>query len=104
MSGTFLTTNRVEALEPRRLLSATLVRDINLQTGRDFAPFEITAAGGVGYFAHHDGAAGLELWRSDGTAGGTSLVKDIRPGRDHSSPQLFTNVNEIGRASCRERV
>jgi ELWxxDGT repeat protein len=38
----------------------------------------------------------VELWRSSGTAAGTSLVKDIRPGDsppDSSYPKYLTNVN-----------
>src|SRR5687768_9600142 len=84
-----------EVLERRRMLSATLVKDINLDPSRDYAPYEIVAAGGVGYFAHHDGSAGLELWKSDGTAGGTTLLMDIRPGRGDSWPTGFTNVNGV---------
>jgi ELWxxDGT repeat protein len=36
--------------------------------------------GGVLLFAADDGADGTELWRSDGTTAGTTLVKDINPG------------------------
>jgi ELWxxDGT repeat protein len=32
------------------------------------------------YFQADDGNVGYELWKSDGTADGTTLVKDIRPG------------------------
>ena len=32
------------------------------------------------FFAADDGTHGDELWNSDGTAEGTVLVKDIRPG------------------------
>lgn len=32
------------------------------------------------YFAAKDGNTGLELWKTDGTAEGTKLVKDINPG------------------------
>ena len=35
---------------------------------------------GVSYFFADDGKVGRELWRSDGTAGGTTLVKDLTPG------------------------
>lgn len=34
------------------------------------------------YFLADDGAAGMELWRSNGTPGGTSMVKDIYPGAE----------------------
>ncbi len=36
---------------------------------------------------------GSELWKSDGTAAGTVLVKDIRQGGSSSVPQFLTNVN-----------
>ncbi len=35
---------------------------------------------GVIYYGANDGVRGWELWRSDGTAAGTYLVKDINPG------------------------
>ena len=35
---------------------------------------------------------GDELWKSDGTDGGTVLVKDIRGGTDSSVPRYLTNV------------
>jgi ELWxxDGT repeat protein len=38
------------------------------------------------FFAATDGAHGVELWRSDGTAEGTAMVKDIAPGAAGSSP------------------
>ena len=36
---------------------------------------------------------GSELWKSDGTAAGTVLVKDINPGSAWSYPDNLTNVN-----------
>src|SRR5439155_13958521 len=36
--------------------------------------------------AANDGATGIELWKTDGTANGTSLVKDINPGAGNSFP------------------
>jgi ELWxxDGT repeat protein len=43
-----------------------------------------------------DGLYGFELWKSDGTAGGTVRVKDINPGANwafsDASPPSLTNV------------
>jgi len=36
---------------------------------------------------------GLELWKSDGTAAGTVLVKDINNGKRIGIAQLLTDVN-----------
>ena len=69
-----------------------LVRDINLTTaGSD--PSQFTAVGDVGYFAATDISSGRELWRSDGTAAGTTLVSDIAAGVASSSPAALTNVS-----------
>lgn len=42
--------------------------------------------GDVFYYQAYTLAAGAELWRSDGTAAGTSLLLDIRPGPEGSKP------------------
>ena len=61
-----------------------LVKDINpgvyyQSYGSD--PGDLTAVNGILYFSAGDGGeAGRELWRSDGTAAGTALVKDVYPG------------------------
>jgi ELWxxDGT repeat protein len=49
------------------------------------------AVGSTLYFARSD-AAGLELWKSDGTAGGTVRVADLRAGASGSSPSGLTAV------------
>ncbi|QGJ70082.1 Hypothetical protein PBC10988_17710 [Planctomycetales bacterium 10988] len=45
------------------------------------------------FFLADDGIHGRELWKSNGTSGGTELVKDINPGGAHSEPVHFMNVN-----------
>jgi len=47
----------------------------------------------VVYFAADDGVHGHELWRSDGTAEGTYMLKDIVPGGGSSQPQGITAAN-----------
>ncbi|MBL8213133.1 MAG: hypothetical protein JNK87_20620 [Bryobacterales bacterium] len=70
----------------------TLLKDI--ETGnRDSAPALLTAIGSQAFFTANDGFAGIELWKSDGTAAGTTLVKDILPGPAHSGVSNLTNVN-----------
>lgn len=44
------------------------------------------------YFNGKDGTNGLELWESDGTAAGTKLVRDIRPGISSSYTTGLTSV------------
>ncbi|HKI00578.1 MAG TPA: ELWxxDGT repeat protein [Thermoanaerobaculia bacterium] len=63
---------------------ATLVTDVNtsqedfvepLFTGVDFAVLGTTV-----FFLHDDGIHGIEVWKTDGAAAGTALVKDVCPG------------------------
>ncbi len=41
------------------------------------------------FFAADDGIRGVELWSTDGTAEGTRLVDDLRPGSKGSAPEWF---------------
>lgn len=60
-----------------------LVKDVNPTVGAYSAYSSeisfVTELGGKLYFAANDGMHGQELWTSDGTSGGTVLVKDINP-------------------------
>lgn len=49
------------------------------------------------YFTADDGLHGGELWVSDGTARGTHLLKDIRPGRRGSE---VTELRSVGARLC----
>ncbi|WP_323216879.1 ELWxxDGT repeat protein, partial [Pseudanabaena sp. CCNP1317] len=68
----------------------SLVKDINPGSASSSAS-NFTDIGGTLYFTATDPTNGVELWKSDGTAGGTTLVKDINPGNGSSSPNSFTN-------------
>jgi ELWxxDGT repeat protein len=57
-------------------------------------PEYLTSFNGKVYFqAESDATTGIELWVSDGTQGGTSLLKDIWPGPGSSNPFNFTAFN-----------
>ncbi len=59
-------------------------------------PISITtfvASGGVLYFAGRDGSGDTELWRSDTTAAGTYVVKNINNENASSTPTQFVEVN-----------
>jgi len=86
----------------------TLVKDINSGTTRFYDylgnpydvpigsfPGQLTSVNGALLFTADDGAHGRELWKSDGTASGTKLVKDIAPAAVTSPPYQLTNVNGL---------
>jgi ELWxxDGT repeat protein len=52
-------------------------------------------AGSLLFFTGHDEETGTELWKSDGTAGGTALVKDIWPGRSSSHPTMLVPAGNV---------
>src|SRR5262245_43614118 len=74
--------------------TAQLVKDIDATAiPRDglTAQSLIVGQNGVGLFMACPPTTGCELWRSNGTAAGTVLVKDIYPGPNGSSPLSESN-------------
>ena len=80
-----------------------MVKDINPGTasalpfsswGSTFAPVKnLINHNGVLFFPADDGSNGVELWKSDGTADGTVMVRDITPGSGSSRPDDFAVSN-----------
>ena len=56
--------------------------------GAGFGFFYLTRVPGGVYFAADDGEHGSELWRSDGSDDGTTLVADVAPGPDGALAHL----------------
>jgi ELWxxDGT repeat protein len=71
------------------LPAPVLVRDINPGDGSS-APEMFVPFNGAVYFRANDGTHGIELWKTDGTLGGTSLVADLRPGVANAVPGNLT--------------
>src|SRR5262245_30790519 len=61
------------------------------------AAFTLFAAGTGPGGGNGSDAANTELWRTDGTPGGTKLVKDIYPGLASSNPLDLTYIKEMNR-------
>jgi ELWxxDGT repeat protein len=76
----------------------TLVKDIAPGSVSSFLTSgnPLVDVNGTLFFRAHDVVHGFELWKSDGTADGTVLVKDIGPGVNTAPyliPQFLTNVH-----------
>ncbi|HLW66159.1 MAG TPA: ELWxxDGT repeat protein [Gemmataceae bacterium] len=96
---------QTERLDERSVPSATLVRDINTHTDSALTTYlsndpPVEYRGHL-YFMADDGVHGRELWQTDGTATGSSLVMNINPGSGSSSygptgtPSIVVANNEM---------
>jgi uncharacterized repeat protein (TIGR01451 family) len=75
------------------LPTARLVKDINPFTDGALANADkLMDVNGIAFFVAWDDARGYELWKSDGTATGTQLVKDICPGDCDAQIKSMTAV------------
>lgn len=72
-----------------------LLKDIYPGAASSYTGEESIVIDGILYFVAADDTHGQELWRSDGTAAGTLLVKDINPGANSSTPGAFILLNGV---------
>lgn len=91
---------RFETLECRAMLAIgpELLMDLNTSslgaTPLDNQSSESLAVNDIVYFRANDAVHGFELFRSDGTADGTWMVKDIVPGAGSSKPHSFFRMGD----------
>ena len=94
--GMLLSASGAQAASNR---GAVLVKDIRPghdggiqidRTGGGGPQSQLANVNGTLYFSTDDGKHGYELWRSNGTAKGTWMVKDINPGAASSYPLRVT--------------
>ena len=72
-----------------------LVKDINTENGgrrSDYLFNEFSVLDGALYFQSRDNVNGSRIWRTDGTADGTVLVKDIGNGSPASGSSVFNGA------------
>lgn len=86
--------------------SAAMVKKVNPSAPSDAR--DLAAFGNILLFSVDDGINGNELWRSDGTAAGTYMVKDINtqpvgyPQQGYAYPRSFTTFGGVSLFSAYE--
>lgn len=84
----------IEGLEQRRVMAVNPLLIEFSASPFTSAPQSFAEVNGQLYFQAAMRGLGAELWKTDGTAAGTQLVKDIVPGLDTGSyPTNLTNFN-----------
>src|SRR5262249_2180872 len=75
----------------------SLVKNINPGNGNAIynGASYYTQLNGLLYFTADDGATGKELWKTDGTAAGTQMVKDIYAGPIGCDPLAMITVGNL---------
>jgi ELWxxDGT repeat protein len=88
----------LERLENRTLMSATLIKDINT-TPVNPQPADLTNVKGTLFFTTLSGTAN-DLWKSDGTPGGTTLVRSFVSGGGQRELRSLTAGNTLYAAAA----
>src|SRR5579884_1250396 len=87
---------RIEPLEPRTFLSVAPLKDATIAPFvHDLSDTTLVRLRGQVLFVAHDPATGDELWKTDGSAAGTALVKDIVPGPAGSEPKNLIGSESV---------
>ncbi|MDP2161209.1 MAG: T9SS type A sorting domain-containing protein [Flavobacterium sp.] len=76
--------------------STNLLKDINPNNtivNAGGSPSAFTKVGNTIYFTANDGINGREVWKTEGTAASTQMVKDVTPGNASSLPQSLIEFN-----------
>ena len=93
-NGTASGTTMVADLNPGPAASLSYDNGTSVGSGDSgYFPSSFAVVDGVAYFSAADGSHGHELWKSDGTPLGTTMVDDIAAGSASSSPQSLTAVD-----------
>jgi ELWxxDGT repeat protein len=71
------------------VLAPEMIKDISPYMNNNF---NFTKLGDILLFAATDDDHGNELWKTDGTAAGTAIIKDINDGNDNSYPGAFVLI------------
>jgi ELWxxDGT repeat protein len=88
----------VEVLEDRTLPSVSMLPDINQTTAPAFPAGSVLSSvqlDGFVYFSADDGRHANALWRTDGTAKGTTLVKVIDTGGDPATAMTLSHLTVL---------
>jgi ELWxxDGT repeat protein len=75
-------------------VTINLIKDLPDWSYSSFSGDFMADVNGTTYFIYSTNATGREMWKTDGTANGTALVKDIVPG--FSGLYLWGNYRQVG--------
>lgn len=84
----------LESLEARYALASVPIL-VDLNANGPSTPTDFIEVNGVTYFVATNAANGRELWKTDGTTQGTTMLVDVNVGAGSSDPTNLVNVNGV---------